>query len=380
MRSFFLLFVFVLAQHLSAQVEPYIYISSRNTHSVKYYQADGTYLGDLVAPNAGNLSKTQDLFFHPHDGTLILTGIDNSSIKRYDPQTGDFMGNFSSGYSLAEPTKMAIGPDSLLYVSQWGDAQNKVARFDLEGNFVDEFTSTGLNNACGMAWDAGGNLYVAFYGNGANGAVQKFDTEGNSLGQFISSANLDGPVGLWQDDAGEWLVVDWTKGSVERFDVQGAYLGTFISGLQNVEGHAFDAEGNIYLCDWAKNIVNRYLPDGTFDAEFINTGGLLAPNSIIFGPAPQDPVGIIGEKAVLEKNVHIYPNPGMDSFIISSPALIGKTLSIQAFSSEGKMIWERNNFQFTGEELIPAKNWQAGTYTCRIWVEENTITKLLIKK
>ena len=62
-----------------------------------------------------------------------MTGIGNNAIRRYDPQTGDFMGDFSSGYSLAEPTKMAIGPDSLLYVSQWGDDQSKVARFDLDG-------------------------------------------------------------------------------------------------------------------------------------------------------------------------------------------------------------------------------------------------------
>ena len=133
MRTLFLLFAFMLARSLSSQSEQHVYISSRNTHSVKYYQTDGTYLGDFVAPNAGNLSKTQDLFFHPHDGTLIVSGIDNTAIKRYDLQTGDFIGNFSSGYALSEPTKMAIGPDSLLYVSQWGDAQNKVARFGLDG-------------------------------------------------------------------------------------------------------------------------------------------------------------------------------------------------------------------------------------------------------
>ncbi len=288
MRSFLLLFSFLLIHHLSAQVEQYIYISSRNTNSVKYYQSDGAYLGDFTAPNAGGLSKTQDLLFHPHDGTLIVTGIDNSSIKRYDPQTGD------------------------------------------------------------------------------------------SLGQFISSANLDGPVGLWQNEVEEWLVVDWTKGSVEHFDSQGAYLGAFISGLDRVEGHTFDADGNIYLCDWAKNVVNRYLPDGTFDGEFINTGGLLAPNSIIFGPAPA--ASAVSEKATLEKDVHIYPNPGMDSFVISSPALIGKTLAIQVFSPEGRVAWEKKSFKFTGEETISAESWPAGTYSCKIWVDENSISKLLIKK
>ena len=364
-----------------AQTESCIYISSRNTNSIKYYQQDGTYLGDFVAPLAGGLSKPQDLFFHPHDGTLIVTGIDNNAIKRYNPQTGEFLGDFSSGYSLSRPTKMSIGPDSLLYVSQWGSIQNKVVRFDLEGQFIDEFTQNGIPNGCGMAWDEVGNLYVSYYGNGGTGAVQRFGAQGNALGQFISSANLNGPVGIWQNEAEEWLVSDWTKGTVERFDTTGTHLSTFINGLTNVEGHTFDSEGNIYLCDWSRNVVNRYLPDGTFDVVFINTGGLLAPNSIIFGPIPQDSVSNTNEQLFLEKNVQLYPNPISDSLSILAPALSNKTISIQVFSANGQLMWEKNNITFTGKEIISTKNWNAGVYSCKIIIEQtHFITKHLIKK
>ena len=373
---FFLFFCFSLL----AQNGTNVYISSRNTHSIKRYQADGTYLGDFVAPGAGGLAKPQDLFFHPTDSTLIVTGIDNSAILRFDPQTGDFLGHFSSGYPLASPTKMAIGTDDMLYVSQWGAAQNKVARFDLDGNFVDEFTSTGVPNGCGMAWDDEGNLYVASYGNGGNGNVHRFDPTGNFLGIFISSAILQGPVGLWQNEAGEWLVTDWTTGSVERFDAVGNHLGTFIDGLQNVEGHTFDAEGNIYLCDWSANEVNRYLPDGTFSATFIDTGGPVAPNSIIFGPAPADTTASATGTVKPDFHLDIFPNPLQDSFTLSCPHFEGKTVNLQLSTHNGQAVFRMEKKTASANIQAEAAGLAAGTYLCQVWVEDQLIFAAFLPK
>lgn len=109
---------------------------------------------------------------------------------------------------------MSIGWDSLLYVTQWGTTQNKVVRFDLDGNFVDEFTKTPAPNGLGHLWDANKNFYISIYGNGANGTIQKFDSLGNSLGTFINSSILQGPTDIWFDTNGDMLVEDWTVGRV----------------------------------------------------------------------------------------------------------------------------------------------------------------------
>ncbi len=70
---------------------------------------------------------------------------------------------------------MKIGADSLLYVLQWS-GNGKVRRYELDGTFVDDFTSVGVTQSIGIDWDNDGNLYVSSYG-GDN--VRKFDTNGN---------------------------------------------------------------------------------------------------------------------------------------------------------------------------------------------------------
>ena len=260
-------------------------VSSRNTHSVKRYDLGGNYLGDFVMPGSGGLSFPQEVVWHP-DGFLLVTGRGNTAVLKYDGMTGDFIGHFTSGYSLDNPTKTSIWQDSLLYVSQWGVTQNKVARFDLKtGVFVDEFTSTGVPNGCGHAWDDDGNLLVAQYGNGVNGKVWKFGPDGNYLGDFVSSAQLQGPVNLWFDETGALFVADWTLGSVLKFDgSSGAFAAQPVSGLNNVEGYAFDNSGRLYLCDWTANKVFRFDFSTGALTPFITTGGLAAPNSILIRP------------------------------------------------------------------------------------------------
>lgn len=286
MRIKLLIFLSIIGTVLAGQPTLNIYVSSRNTDSIKRYAWDGTYLGDFVAPKAGGLGKPQDLFFHPEQNILLVTGIENESILQYDATTGEFLGPFSKGYRLDHPTKMRIGPDGMIYVSQWGENQNRIARFGLDGQFVDEFTATGVPNACGLSWDQEGQLYVSSYADGRSGAVHRFDTTGRFLGIFSDSLHLKGPVGLWQDQDQDWLVTDWTSGKVERFNQDGVYQSTFIEGLTRLEGHTFDAQGNIYLCDWQENVINRYHPDGNLHSRLISTGGLKAPNSILIAPAP----------------------------------------------------------------------------------------------
>lgn len=276
------LYCLILLHWISVSFAQSILVSSRNTNSVKRYDLDGKYLGDFVAANSGGLSLPQEVVWHP-DGFLLVTGRGNVAIKKYDGSTGAYLGNFTSGYTLDNPTKTTVWQDSLLYVSQWGTTQNKVVRFDLQtGAFVDEFTSVGVPNGCGHAWDADGNLLVAQYGNGINGKVWKFGADGTYLGDLIPSTQLQGPVNLWFDATGSLFVVDWTLGDVLKFNgLTGGFESIPITGLINGEGFAFDATGRLYLCDWTGNKVFRYDFTSSELTPLITTGGLVAPNSIL---------------------------------------------------------------------------------------------------
>ncbi|MCB0705151.1 MAG: NHL repeat-containing protein [Saprospiraceae bacterium] len=264
---------------LSAQTTFEVLVSSRGTNAVKKYDLDGNYLGDFVASGDGGLNGTEDILFHP-DGSVLVSGFNNTKIKRYDGETGAFIGDFSSGYNLDTPSKMSIGPDDLVYVTQWGTSQNKVVRFDLDGNFVDEFTSTGVSNGLSHLWDADGNFYISAYGNGGNGTIQKFDPDGNSLGTFINSTYLQGPTGIWVDSAGDMLVEDWTVGKVLRYNSQGIYQGVFLTGMTNPEGIAFTPDGHMLIGDWGQDAVHEFDSDGNHIGIFTSGNALTDPNSV----------------------------------------------------------------------------------------------------
>ncbi len=303
----------ILAQNQSSG--PFMFVSSNKTNSIKRFNAEtGAFIDDFIAAGSGGLGKPQEIIFGP-DGHIYVTGFNNSQIKKYDRDTGAFLGNFTTNYSLNLPTKTTLHTDGLIYVSQWG-GNEKVVRFNMNtGDFVDEFTSTGVINGMGQAWDAEGNLFVVSWGNdGSDGNVQKFDaTTGAFQGIFIPTGRggLRGPVNIWIDN-GELFVVDWSLGRVLRFDKQtGAFNGTFITGLTRTEGFTFGVDGSIYICDWQLNRVNRYDSEGKFRGTFATGGGMSEPNEVIFGPptnptSVDDPSEIIPVQFELSQN---FPNP-----------------------------------------------------------------------
>ena len=202
----------------------------------------------------------------------------NSAIKRFNGSTGEFISNFTFGYDLDQPTKTNIGPDGYLYVSQWGDVQNSIVRFDLStGEFVDEVVDT-FFQGMDHAWDTNGNMYVVSFG---LKELRKYDPQFNQ--EYISTSQLTGPVNVWVDD-NILYIVDWEDGTVKRYSSHGGYMDTFISGLTKAEGFTFD-DGKLMLCDWQDNKVNIYdLSDGSLIITFIESDKIQQPNSITFGP------------------------------------------------------------------------------------------------
>lgn len=167
------------AQQASAFADQDLYMSSRGTNSVRRYDGQtGVYLGDFVSTGSGGLSTTQEVLFGP-DGHLYVSGRRNRHIKKYDGLTGEFIGDFTNGFELDEPTKMSFGPDGRLYVSQWGETTQRIARFDAStGAFVDQIPTSNLNQPMDHAWDANGTLHVASFG---SGDVRRFDSDGNEI-------------------------------------------------------------------------------------------------------------------------------------------------------------------------------------------------------
>lgn len=255
-----------------------VLVNSRGTNAIFRYDPEGTFLGEFVASGDGGLISPEDVLFHP-DGTILVSGFGNLAIKRYD-QDGSFLGDFSAGYELASPSKMSFGPDDRIYVTQWDDVQDAIARFELDGTFVDEFTSVGAPKGLGHYWDDEGRLVVALFGEGGDGTVHRFGPAGEDLGTFIDSMVLQGPTSVWTDSGGDVLVEDWLAGTVLRYDADGQHLGTFISGMTNPEGIAFTPEGDLLIGDWGQDVVHRFDAEGNALGTFAEGDGLSDPNAV----------------------------------------------------------------------------------------------------
>jgi sugar lactone lactonase YvrE len=341
----------VVCGEAASQTSVELFVSSRNSNSVKRFDGmTGAYLGDFVATGSGGLSMTQEVRFGP-DGSLYVSGRGDTSLLRYDGVTGEFLGNATKGYKLDNPTKMTFGPDGNVYVSQWGAQRNKVARFNAaSGAFIDECTSTGLNEGSGHAWDADGNLYVACYG---THDVRKFDSTGAFLGVFTASGHLSGPVNLWFGHGGDLFVLDWALGSVLRFDgTTGAFQSVFLIGLQNAEGFAFGPDGLLYICDWTANNVKRFDSTGSYLGVFTIGGNLLAPNSLVFrshsssGVAPGNAPFHLG----LNQN---YPNPFNPATTISYSLAHSSKVVLTIYDIIGREVSTVvNDVQASGEHIV----------------------------
>ncbi len=334
--------------------QPDFFVANRDGHNILQYTMDGVFVRAFVKARSGGLNSPQEILFHPVDGSMLVTGFNNSNIKRYDGQTGDYLGNFSSGYNLSRPTKMIIGKDSLIYVTQWGSSQNKIVRFDFDGNFVDEWSNINVPEGCGMAWDKEGNLLVTTWSNGQNtgtaGFVRKFDPQGNNLGVLINTTTLQGPVGLWVAENEDIYVIDWTAGAVKIYTKDGQFIRNFISGMTRAEGNALGPDGKYYICDWQLNRVNRYNADGSFDRTLVNQG-LNVPNGLAFSPM----VVVSADEEVIEQlsKPSIFPNPGTDEVRLNFTVRNGGLTILQVFDILGRPILRKSIQSHSGDNTLP---------------------------
>jgi hypothetical protein len=222
------------------------------------------------------LDWPQDILFLDDFGTVLISNLGSGRITRHDASTGAYIDDFATG--IGGPTRMKIGPGSLIYVLQW-NGNGRVLQYGLDGTFVGEFTTVGVPQSIGIDWDGDGNLYVSSY---TGDLVRKFDGAGVDQGVFVDS-NLAGPTNIWFDAGGDLLVSDYDGTAVKRFDASGNYLSDFLEGLSNSEGVDFFLDGDILIGNGGDSSVKLFDSSGAYIEDFIasGAGNLLNPNAIV---------------------------------------------------------------------------------------------------
>lgn len=176
-----------------------------------------------------------------------------------------------SAENLFNPIGIALDDDGRLYVADWNN--HRILRFEApltsdttadavlgQPDFISNAPdnggpANGLQLPIDLAFDGGGNLYVADSGNhrvllfqdplldatadGVFGQLGNLSADGpnHGLGFFVTDADaLFGPTGVSLDDVGNLVVVDTNNQRLLRFDAPPAVLGDL-----NCDG-TFDAQ------------------------------------------------------------------------------------------------------------------------------------------
>ncbi len=309
-----------------------VFASDRGNNAVNKYDIDGNFIEVFIDPNSGGLSNPQDIVFHP-DGSVLISGFLNNAILQYDGNTGNFMGEFSSNYSLQGATRMELKEDNLIYVLQWS-GNYKTVRFDLNGNFVDEFTDIGVFQSIGIDWDTDDNMYISTWANGSNGNVQVFDSNGTGMGVFGDTALLVGPTNIWFTDNNELWVLDYNANRVTRFDENGTFIDHVITGVANPEGFDYLPNGNLLIAERGGNQIKEFTADGTFIGRWDNGGSLNTPNFV----RVREPVLSITQNE--QQDQWVVPTIG--TRFMMSPTIVENYQVVYVYSITGTLIAQLN--------------------------------------
>src|SRR4030095_10944220 len=182
------------------------------------------------------------------------------------------------------PDGIAVDTLDNLYVMDSGN--NRIQKFDGEGNFISMWGSKGTDDGqfncprfCMVALDRQGNIFVT---DNNNARIQKFDGNGKFLAKWGRYGSEDGqfitPFGIAVDRQGNVYVGDVGNARIQKFDGNGRFLmkwgssgyedGQFSADLADI---AVDSNGNVYVTD-RSNGIYKFDENGQYLARLTACG------------------------------------------------------------------------------------------------------------
>src|SRR5271157_1293381 len=226
--------------------------------------------------------------------------------------TGGYAGDAgaATGAQLNNPLGLALDSSGNLYIA---DANNHRVREvkggtistvagDGTGGYLGDAaaaTSAELDLPSGVVVDSSGNFYIADTGNyvirKVSGANITTYAGNNSLGRGgtgdfgpATSAELDTPIGLALDAAGNLYIADSGNNAIRIVNKATGNITTLSTGsfnLKSPKGVAVDAAGNVYIADTNNSRILKVAPAGSITKTTTVAGNSVIGSSGDGGPA-----------------------------------------------------------------------------------------------
>jgi len=240
-------------------------------------------------------------------GNIYIADQQNNVVRKVTVGTGiitTFAGNGTYSFSgdgvpatdaqLAGPAGVAVDSSGNLYIADEGN--RRIRKVTAATGFISTVAGDGgsgyngdgelaidatLNFPTGVAVDSSGNIYIADSSNNlirevsaATGFISTIAGGGAGTGSGVpaTSIHLDSPVGITLGSNGNLYIADSGNCLIRKFTVGGnintvagdgscAYSGdggaATSAALNSPTGVAVDSSGNLYIADYANNLVRK---------------------------------------------------------------------------------------------------------------------------
>src|ERR1022692_200927 len=286
-----------------------------------YKSTDGTIassqqplLGSGTSPAAGGLNEDHGIAIDPSTSQIFVANTVNQRIERFNLPNGDSpidwgtKGGVESSASFTWAQGTGYDPqDGNVWVAN--TRNNRIDEFSTDGTPIASCPNTSrltssFNWPMAVAFDPSGTMYVADTFNNRIEAISvsqcsnnttvvpiwSVGTRGSGSGQFIKPWDIaydptQNRLLVTDTDNSRIVALNPSNGAVESL-FPSITKGAAPGQVQQPEGIAVDASGNIWVADTGNNRVEEFTGAGTFANQMVGTYGCCfnAPNTALNAP------------------------------------------------------------------------------------------------
>jgi DNA-binding beta-propeller fold protein YncE len=209
---------------VAMDVQGNIYVVDSGNQRIQKFDPSGNFILKW-----GSEGTNDGQFMSPVDaaidgqGNIYVIDDRRNDVQKFDPN-GNFLLKFG-GERIFNPGGLAVDEQGNVYVA--GFQTEQIEKFDSDGKFLKSWGSVGsgdnqFDSPCDVAVDAQGNVYVANFGYSLKQPrIQKFDSDGKFLIRWGRRGADDGEFlnacGIAVDSKGNVYVADYENNNVQKF-------------------------------------------------------------------------------------------------------------------------------------------------------------------